>query len=406
MKVFYISYDGMTDPLGQSQVIPYLEGLAKEGFKITLLSCEKKIPYQKHKNEIAEQLKKAGIKWEVVRYSKRPPVFSTVYDLLKLRRKAYNLHKKEKFQIIHCRSYISAFIGLWMKRKFGTRFIFDMRGFWADERVEGGIWDMKNPLYKMMYQFFKKKEKEFLGEADHIVSLTHKGKAIIQAWHDIPGQPLSISVIPCCVDTEHFNPDKVDPDKRLQLKERLGVKAEDKFLTYLGSVGTWYMVKEMLLFFKELKKEHPEYRFLFITKDDPMIIEKEAKDLEIPKESIIITASERKELPVLLSISSFAISFIRPSFSKSASSPTKLGELFSMGIPVICNKGVGDVDVFYEKELPFLSRCLKEPFTFNETEIGNLDKIKLRNMIQRSFSLKSGCVKYNLIYQNLIEVDA
>jgi hypothetical protein len=37
-----------------------------------------------------------------------------------------------------------------------------MRGFWADERVEGKIWNVKNPVYRKAYQFFKQKEKEFL----------------------------------------------------------------------------------------------------------------------------------------------------------------------------------------------------------------------------------------------------
>lgn len=41
-QVLYISYDGMTDPLGQSQVLPYLVGLSKEGFQFTLVSCEKR----------------------------------------------------------------------------------------------------------------------------------------------------------------------------------------------------------------------------------------------------------------------------------------------------------------------------------------------------------------------------
>ena len=48
MKVLYISYDGMTDPLGQSQVLPYLCGLSKSGYQFTILSFEKK---QRLKNE-------------------------------------------------------------------------------------------------------------------------------------------------------------------------------------------------------------------------------------------------------------------------------------------------------------------------------------------------------------------
>ncbi len=41
-QILYVSYDGMTDPLGQSQVLPYIEGLSKYGYQYTLISCEKK----------------------------------------------------------------------------------------------------------------------------------------------------------------------------------------------------------------------------------------------------------------------------------------------------------------------------------------------------------------------------
>jgi hypothetical protein len=40
-NILYIAYDGMTDPLGQSQVLPYISGLSKLGYQFTLISCEK-----------------------------------------------------------------------------------------------------------------------------------------------------------------------------------------------------------------------------------------------------------------------------------------------------------------------------------------------------------------------------
>lgn len=40
MNVLYISYDGMTDPLGQSQVLPYLTGLSKSGYRFKLVPFE------------------------------------------------------------------------------------------------------------------------------------------------------------------------------------------------------------------------------------------------------------------------------------------------------------------------------------------------------------------------------
>ena len=40
-RVIYISYDGMSDQLGQSQVLPYIEGLSKFGHTFELISFEK-----------------------------------------------------------------------------------------------------------------------------------------------------------------------------------------------------------------------------------------------------------------------------------------------------------------------------------------------------------------------------
>ena len=37
-RALFLSYDGMTDPLGPSQVLPYLVGLAARGHRITLIS--------------------------------------------------------------------------------------------------------------------------------------------------------------------------------------------------------------------------------------------------------------------------------------------------------------------------------------------------------------------------------
>ena len=41
-KILYLTYDGLTDPLGQSQVLPYLIELSKNN-EIHIISCEKKV---------------------------------------------------------------------------------------------------------------------------------------------------------------------------------------------------------------------------------------------------------------------------------------------------------------------------------------------------------------------------
>ena len=108
----------MTDPLGQSQVIPYLELLSRRGFEITLLSTEKKDRYEKGKDTIEKILAAASIRWEPIMFTSRPPVLAKMYDQWKLNSKAAELYRREKFDFIHCRSYVPAAAALKIKRKY------------------------------------------------------------------------------------------------------------------------------------------------------------------------------------------------------------------------------------------------------------------------------------------------
>ena len=175
-KVLYISYDGMTDPLGQSQVLPYLVGLSKHGYRFTLLSFEKADRFAAQRQRITEITDGAGIKWVPLSFTSRPPVISKFYDAVRMKRKAFALHRQIGFDMVHCRSYIAADIGLALKRKFGIRFFFDMRGFWADEKRDGGSWKDGHPIFSRVYKYYKRKEAEYLQNADHIISLTEAGK--------------------------------------------------------------------------------------------------------------------------------------------------------------------------------------------------------------------------------------
>jgi hypothetical protein len=115
-KILYISYDGLTDPLGQSQILPYLVSLSSHGYKFTILSFEKRSRWAKEKHIIDGITKKFGITWVPLLFTKWPPVLSKVYDRWKLKRVSRRLFKENRFDMIHCRSYVAAEIGLWLKK--------------------------------------------------------------------------------------------------------------------------------------------------------------------------------------------------------------------------------------------------------------------------------------------------
>jgi len=336
MRVLYVSYDGMTDPLGQSQVIPYLQGLVKEGHEVHILSCEKERNFAVNENEIKNVLLKSGIPWYPIKYTKNPPVLSTLYDVIKLKKKAAVLERQQQFDLVHCRSYIAAEVGDYLKKKFGVKFLFDIRGFWADERVEGGIWNLNNPVYNMIYKFFKRREKHFFSTADSIVALTYKAKNYIEKTFKVKNE---VTVIPCAVDEKFFSESKSFDGN--VVKKELGIE-NHVILGYLGSIGTWYMLDEMLDFYCVFRKRQSNTTFFFMTQEDKSIIYENAKKRGIPSEEIVVVSLERSEIPKYLSVVDYSVFFIKESFSKNASSPTKHGELLSAGIPIVFNE-IGDL---------------------------------------------------------------
>jgi glycosyltransferase involved in cell wall biosynthesis len=336
-RVLYLSYDGMTDPLGQSQVLPYLAGLAGRGHAISLISFEKAARSRQEREAVRALCARAGIDWHPQEYHKRPPILSGLYDLIVMARAAVRLHRRRRFDWVHCRSDLPALVGLAMKRHHGVKFLFDMRGFWADERVDGGLWDQGNPLFRALYRLFKRKEAEFLREADHAVSLTEAGRQVLEKQ----GAESPISVIPCCVDFAAFRP--AGTAARGEARDRLGIAADARVAAYLGSIGTWYMLDEMLDCFRVQLERDPGAVFLVISRDDPAPIMAAAAAKGIQPKSLLIRGASRGEVPLFIAAADYGLFFIRPSFSKVASCPTKLGELMAMEIPVLTNGGVGDI---------------------------------------------------------------
>jgi glycosyltransferase involved in cell wall biosynthesis len=405
-KVLFISYDGMTDPLGQSQVIPYLQGLSEHGYKIFLLSCEKQQVFLQNKAVIENLVTPFNITWVPLSYTKNPPVLSTLIDIIKLRKEAKRIHKENTIDMVHTRPGVPALVGLWMKRKFGIKFLNDIREFYADSRVDGNMWNLKNPLYKIVYNFFKRREVAAVAENDGIVCLTYAAEKIINQWPEYK-KSIPLEVIPCSADLELFNPEKIAETEKVALKIELGISENDFIVSYLGSIGGWYLTDEMLEFCKVLSDQIPAAKFLFVSPHRHEEITAAAIKHNIDAGKIITRKASRQQVPVLLSLSHFSVFFIKPCYSKQSSSPTKHGEIMAMGIPLITNSGVGDVQTIVEQ---YHSGIVIQEFNQEEYSIVaekiaagiNYNTAEIRQGAREFYALASAIEKYNRIYNSIL----
>jgi len=338
----YITFDGLCDPLGQSQILPYLVGIAKEGYHIHILSCEKTQRLKTEGIQINKLIANLSITWQFITYNESGGAFSRWLYTRRLEKMAQKVRKNNKIELVHCRSYLASLVGLKFRIRYKIPFVFDMRGFWADERIEGKIWDLKKRLHATLYKYFKQKEKQFLETADYVVSLTHAG--LNEMTKVFPNYLLTAKtkIIPCCTNTALF-----DPNLNFQ-KPEIKFNKQDHVLIYTGSIGTWYFTKEMIDCVLNWQKQIPSIKLLILTKDRmeaQTILKSYGKGID---ETVTIASADHRSVPNYLRIAKAAIFFIKPSYSKIASSPTKMAECWAMDLPVITNTGIGDNDLYFK----------------------------------------------------------
>jgi len=330
--VLYLSYDGLLEPLGQSQVVAYLEPLASQ-HPIHIVSFEKQADRADDDRMAAmrARLSAAGIGWTPLAYHKSPTVPATAYDIAHGALVATGLALRLHASIVHARSYVAALMALAVKRATGAKLLFDMRGFWPDERVDGGLWPKGGALYRGA----KTLEGVLIRNADHIVTLTHASAREMQRWAAYDARKPPTTVIPTCADLRLFRPQ--DPPA-----------ATPFVFGYVGSVGTWYLFDETLDLFRVLSRRRPDARMLVVNRRDHEAIHAAAARAGVEGGRLEIVAAEHAEVPRHLSRMHAAASIIKPAYSKIASAPTKLAEYLGCGVPCVGNAGVGDVEEILE----------------------------------------------------------
>ena len=401
-KVLYLSYDGITDPLGQSQIVPYAIKLARLGHSITLISFEKE-GRQDRINRQRQSLNQAGLSWVPRHYHKRPAVLSTLWDLWIMYRTGLELFRNEKFEIIHARSYLPAIIGFYLRKKSDAKLVFDARGFWIDERIEGRIWNMRNPVFRLVASYLRQWEKRLFSSSDQIVLLTQQAKRLVTSGKPAKAEPDNIWVIPCCTDDLLFKPNR-DEHIRVKWHARLNLQAHHKVVFYHGSWGSWYLTRELMRLMRVALEENKDFVLVVATPEPATLVLADAQAEGVRPEDIRVVSVTNREIAELLTVAEFAAFFIAPVFSKQASSPTKLGEIVCSAVPVITNAGIGDNDdlLAEESNVALVRSFAPEELRGAIRKMNTCKSDQYSESLRQFFSLDNGVRIYHQIYQKLL----
>jgi glycosyltransferase involved in cell wall biosynthesis len=402
-RVLFISYNGMLEPLGQTQVLPYLRELAKRGVKFTLLSFERDKAFtvegQHACDELKRELSQQGIEWHWLRYHQRPSLPATAYDVVGGIRYASDLVRRNRIEMVHARSHIPATIALALKRKFGIKMIFDVRGLMAEEYVDARHW----PKDGLRYRITKTVERRIFAATDAVVTLTERIWPIIKEWDGLKGREIHHAVVPCCVDLSLF---KFDEQQRARLRSELNL-GNRLTLVYSGSLDGWYLTEEMADFFASVVRKQNDAHLLWLTMGSRDRVRQLMSERGIKEDNFSIHSVAPKEMPSYLAAGDVGISFIKRCFSKLASSPTKNAEYLACGLPIVINSGIGDSDTLPAIVIDdFSDRNFDTAWTAIEAAVNDPDvRSKARAAAEEAFDLESvGAERYAHLYKSVLSV--
>lgn len=338
IKLLYVVYWGAAEPLGQSLVLPSVKKLAKSDVDITLVTFEKPSDLeQKEKIEsIKAQLQEYGIQWIILRYHKRPKVPATLFDVFQGWYRSILSQINNCPDVIHARTFIGGLIGQLVAATLRAKFIYHNEGFYPEEQVDSGVWSQDS----FPYRIAKYLEQKMYASADAIISLSQNARTVIEELPAVRQKRTPVIVVPSCVDLSLFK------------CRQTAWQQEDGVLrfVYIGSVGGRYSLDKMSKFVHTARQVYDRCQLLVLTGSDHQMVKDILQGSGLPEDSWIVDKVPYAEMPAHLLDQHVGLHFLNSSISQHGGSPTKIGEYWAAGLPVVTTPRAGDSDEIIERE--------------------------------------------------------
>ena len=145
------------------------------------------------------------------------------------------------------------------------------------------------------------------------------------------------------LDLSHFQRGERDQG----LRKLLGLKAEDRVLTYMGSFFYFSGLKAALTEFANLVGNDRNFKFLLIgggEQDDEL--RKLVLDLGIQNQVVFTGFIAYQELPRYLKVADVAVNTLEPTLVSNVAFPNKVLQYLAAGLPIVSTKLEGLLSVF------------------------------------------------------------
>jgi glycosyltransferase involved in cell wall biosynthesis len=370
-KALYFTYDGLLDPLGQSQIVPYISAISAAGHSLTIVSYEKVERSQEQIQLMERKLQNIGVSWVHLEF--KSGKFWAIKRLLSGMLLIRKLCSHIQPDFMHLRGFVPAVI--FQLSRSRVPHLYDFRGFALGEWVDIGKINPSSLLYRILNGLDKKAVKSASG----LVVLEQSAKRLLKETYDVPNVPFK--VIRTCTDV-----------KRYRARENSGNKENSTLrFVFLGGVRFPYRPDLALRLIHNLVKHGLDCYIDFINEGDRIFIEKAIDLINISKDRVRILSYEHWEIPDVLATYDCGIVMVESSHWRRVCSPTKIGEYLAAGLPVISLEGIVAIDELSER-----TTCLAT--VSHEELLGHFQELRVEQLVSiiRCMGVNQQCQKLAL----------
>jgi glycosyltransferase involved in cell wall biosynthesis len=337
-RILYLVYWGAGEPLGQALVLPSVKRLAELGAAVTLVTFDKVEDLRQHEYMAAIrcQLGALGIRWISLRYHRRSQVPAKVYDAINGWAHSLAAQLGGRTDIVHARTFLGGLMGLVLARLLRAKFVYHNEGFYPDEQVDGGVWAPGSRRHRIARQL----EAQLYARADGIMALSHRARATIKELAPVRRKRTPVIVVPSAVDLERFRCAKYEG----------GIHPGGLRLVYTGSVGLRYRLDRAAQFAAVALQELGQVSLRVLSRADRSVVEGILEASSLPRDSWSVDSVPHAAMPGELSRHDAGLFFLTEGLSEQGCSPTKIGEYWACGLPVVTTPNVSDTDEIVRRE--------------------------------------------------------
>jgi glycosyltransferase involved in cell wall biosynthesis len=335
--VLYIVYWGAAEPLGRALVVPSVERLASLGVRLTLVTFDKAADVAEPavRESIEDRFAALGVRWISLRYHKAPQLPAKIYDIARMCVAGLMARVRETIDIVHARTFVGGLAGLMLAPVLRAKLVYHNEGFYPDEQVDGGVWTYGSGVHRLARGL----ERRMYASADGIVALSERARTTIAGLPRVAARSTPVIVVPSAVDLERFQVSTFRPDVRGAVR-----------LVYIGSVGLRYLFDRVARFAAVANETLDGARLRVLSRAPGEEIGRVLLGSGLPADSWSVGCVAHPDIPRELNGHHAGLFFLERGLSEHGCSPTKIGEYWACGLPVVTTANVSDTDAIVRRE--------------------------------------------------------